>query len=85
MLNTTSKKVTGEFLCPGRNVQPGLTLLAAGFILTKCQRHQRHLTKRVVVSTQMTRPKEPESTTNNEPCKIVFKMTQIKRQGKVHS
>ena len=29
--------------------------------------------------------KGAEQTTNNEPFKIVFKMTQIKRQGKVHS
>ena len=50
---------------------------------SNCQRHQGHLTKIAVVSTQTTRPKGTERTTNNEPRKRVFKMIQIKRQGKV--
>ena len=79
-LNIASKKVTGYSFCPWRNVQASLTLLAAGIVLTATQGSQDQ-------NQQQTQPKRQGQRGlgdyNNELCKIVFKMTQIKRQGKI--
>ena len=66
--------------------QRRLTLLKAGIILTKLPETQASPDQNISrLNSNDKAKKSAEGTTSNGPCKIVFKMTQIKKQGKVHS